>query len=110
MSGAPLPLGKPRPRRLGAVRYMGNKLAFLDEVLAAAAELAEEGTTLVDPMAGSHAVTYAMKERHVILSSDALRMIRAGDSKATAVRIGRVSEPAPDHSSPARSMRPNSSP
>jgi adenine-specific DNA-methyltransferase len=53
------------------IRYMGNKLALLPAIRQAVERLAPAGSLVVDPMAGSHAVTRALKARHPILASDA---------------------------------------
>ncbi|MEM7245249.1 MAG: hypothetical protein AAF533_07880 [Acidobacteriota bacterium] len=57
--------------RLGALRYMGNKTNLLGPIRATVERLAPEGSLVVDPMAGSHAVTFALKDRHVLRCSDA---------------------------------------
>lgn len=66
MSAAPV-----APPRLAVIRYMGNKAALLPVLLPELHEAAEPGALVVDPMAGSHAVTHALKSRHPLVASDA---------------------------------------
>jgi adenine-specific DNA-methyltransferase len=50
---------------------MGNKAGILPEVLAAIEACAPAGSLIVDPMAGSHAVSIALKPRYRLVTSDA---------------------------------------
>ena len=54
----------------GVIRYMGNKSAVIAPLRAAVERLCEPGSVVVDPMAGSHAVTVALKDRHRIVAGD----------------------------------------
>jgi adenine-specific DNA-methyltransferase len=53
------------------LRYMGNKAALAPAIARAVRAVARGGELVVDPMAGSHAVTRALKARYRILGSDA---------------------------------------
>ena len=55
----------------GVIRYMGNKTAVIGPLRAAVERLCEPGALVVDPMAGSQAVTVALKDRHRLVASDA---------------------------------------
>ena len=55
----------------GVIRYMGNKSAVIAPLRAAVERLCDAGSVVVDPMAGSHAVTVALKDRHRLVASDA---------------------------------------
>ena len=59
-----------RPRPVSVIRYMGNKTGLAGRIARAVGALTRDGL-VVDPMAGSHAVTQALKAAHPILCSDA---------------------------------------
>ena len=51
-------------------RYMGAKYKLLDLIVPAIEELLEPGETLIDIMAGTHAIGYAFKARNRIVAND----------------------------------------
>lgn len=70
--GAPGRLAGPEPATaMPVLRWMGNKAALASPIRRAVERLAPDGSTVVDPMAGSHVVTAALKDRHRVLASDA---------------------------------------
>lgn len=55
---------------LYVTRYMGAKYKLLDLIVPAIEELLNPGETLIDLMAGTHAVGYALKSRNLIIAND----------------------------------------
>lgn len=49
---------------------MGSKLALLEYIIPKIEAMIEEGDTVLDLMAGTHAVGYALKPRHPIVAND----------------------------------------
>ncbi|MBS4022878.1 MAG: DNA adenine methylase [Dethiobacter sp.] len=52
------------------LRYMGNKNRLLNFVVPAIEEVTGEGDTVCDPMAGTHCICYALKNRNKIIAND----------------------------------------
>ena len=52
------------------IRYMGNKGKLLGEIIPEIEKLTEEGDTVCDIMAGTNAVSYALKARNRLITND----------------------------------------
>ncbi|MFW6036095.1 MAG: DNA adenine methylase [Halothermotrichaceae bacterium] len=52
------------------IRYMGNKNGLLDFIIPEITEITEPGDTILDLMAGTNSVGYALKKRNRIISND----------------------------------------
>jgi len=53
-----------------AMRYMGSKLHLLDFIIPKIESITSEGDKILDLMAGTHSVGYALKQRHPIIAND----------------------------------------
>ena len=58
------------------MKYMGSKKAIIDFVLGELIRLTDPGDVLVDIMAGTHTIGYAMKDRCKIIANDIQRYSR----------------------------------
>lgn len=52
------------------IRYMGNKGKLLDELIPAIESLTNPGDVICDIMAGTNAVSYALKPRNILITND----------------------------------------
>ncbi len=52
------------------IRYMGNKGKLLDEIIPVIESLTNPGDIICDIMAGTNAVSYALKPRNVLITND----------------------------------------
>jgi adenine-specific DNA-methyltransferase len=52
------------------MRYMGSKLKILESIIPKLESMVSEGDTVLDLMAGTHAIGYALKPRHPIITND----------------------------------------
>lgn len=52
------------------MRYMGSKLKILDVIIPRLESMISEGDTVLDLMAGTHAIGYALKLGHPIIAND----------------------------------------
>lgn len=61
---------KPTIPTIHVMRYMGNKQKLLPHIVSAVERLAHSGSIVVDLMAGTHAVGYALKSQYCIYAND----------------------------------------
>ncbi len=52
------------------MRYMGSKLKLIDIIIPKLEQLISKGDTVLDLMAGTHAIGYALKPNHPIIAND----------------------------------------
>lgn len=56
--------------KIYTMRYMGSKIKLLDFIIPIIESLCHDGDTVIDLMAGTHSVGYALKPNHKIISND----------------------------------------
>lgn len=56
--------------KIYTMRYMGSKIKLLDFVIPIIESLCNDGDTIIDLMAGTHSVGYALKPNHRIICND----------------------------------------
>ena len=52
------------------MRYMGSKLKLIDIIIPKLEQMISKGDTVLDLMAGTHAIGYALKPNHPIIAND----------------------------------------
>lgn len=71
-------------------RYMGSKLNLLDFIVPKIENMISKGDTVLDLMAGTHSIGYALKPRHPIIANDVQeysRVIGVGRIQNNSVRL-----------------------
>ncbi len=97
-----------RPGHVHVMRYMGNKAPLLPFLLPVLEDLAAPGQPVLDLMAGTCAVGYAMKPRHPVWCNDVqayshvigLALVENGGRRVTARRAREVLSPSFDPPGP----------